>query len=86
MLTERLRHLIVDEQVDPKKIVAITFTNLAAEEMRTRIGAVAEGAFIGTIHSYANKLCLLNNKPTFELIDEAEFDKLLTEAMTIPRE
>lgn len=54
--------------------------------MRTRIGAVAEGAFIGTIHSYANKLCLLNNKPTFELIDEAEFDKLLTEAMTIPKE
>lgn len=55
VLTERIRHLIVNEKVDPSGIVAITLTNQAADEMSTRLYDVPgiQGAFIGTIHSFA---------------------------------
>jgi len=36
----------------PERIVVITFTTAAADEMRKRIGYV-DGLFIGTIHAYA---------------------------------
>lgn len=57
VLTERVKHLI-DIGVSPENIVCITFTNKAANEMRDRLADV-EGigdAFIGTIHSFANKI------------------------------
>ena len=53
-LTERVKYLL-NNNIDPKKIVVITFTNAAADEMKERIGDT-NGAFIGTIHSYANYL------------------------------
>lgn len=55
VLTERVRHLIVNEGVDPSDIVAITLTNQAADEMSMRLYDVPgiQGAFIGTIHSFA---------------------------------
>jgi len=58
VLTERIKRLIKEEKVPAHNIVAITFTNLAAEEMKERLKSV-EGigdAFIGTIHSFANKI------------------------------
>jgi len=61
VLTERVKRLI-SSGIKPHNIVAITFTNLAAEEMRERLGDV-EGigdAFIGTIHSFANKIMQLS--------------------------
>lgn len=57
VLTERVKHLL-ETGVMPHNIVAITFTNLAAEEMRTRLKDLdgIGDAFIGTIHSFANRL------------------------------
>lgn len=58
VLTERIRHLICDLEVPPHNIVAITFTNMASEEMKLRlsdIDAVGD-CFIGTIHSFANHI------------------------------
>ncbi len=52
-LTQRLIHLI-KSGVPPGKIVAITFTNKAAEEMRSRIKSSAP--FIGTFHSFGAKI------------------------------
>lgn len=58
VLTERVKYLIIDKQVDPSNIVAITFTNMAADEMRERLAKISNigNAFIGTIHSFANKI------------------------------
>lgn len=58
VLIERIKHLINDKGVDPSGIVAITFTNMAADEMRERLVDVpgVGDAFIGTIHSFANRI------------------------------
>ncbi len=58
VLTERIRHLINDLNVSPSNIVSITFTNMAAEEMRLRLSDIDTigDCFIGTIHSFANRI------------------------------
>ena len=57
VLTERIRYLITERNVNESDIVAITFTNMSAEEMKTRLKDCCKNMFIGTIHSYANKIC-----------------------------
>ena len=84
VLTERIRILIEEKGVNPSDIVAITFTNMAADEMRRRLGSTAGTAFIGTLHSYANKICLLNSISTDKYIANNQFDMILKKAMTIP--
>lgn len=86
VLTERIRLLITERNINPGDIVAITFTNMAAEEMKKRLNGVADGAFIGTIHSYANKICLNNNIKTQNYIDNKQFDMILKKALTISRD
>lgn len=52
-LTERVRFWL-RQGIDPSDICAITFTNLAANEMQVRLGDdYKDGMFIGTIHSLA---------------------------------
>ena len=59
VLTERIIKLI-DDGVSPHNILAITFTNKAAKEMRVRvqnkIGDVANSIFIGTFHSFGLRI------------------------------
>lgn len=83
VLIERIKRYL-KEGTDPKDIIAISFTNQAAEEVQRRVGKQAKGAFIGTIHSLANKICHENNIPTSQYILNEEFDKLLDKALTIP--
>src|SRR3972149_3965972 len=52
-LTERLTHLI-NSDIPAARIIAITFTNKAAEEMRSRIKSRVP--FIGTFHSFGAKI------------------------------
>jgi DNA helicase-2/ATP-dependent DNA helicase PcrA len=58
VITHRIAHLVLERGVPPWRIVAVTFTNKAAGEMRERVsgllGAERVGAWIGTFHS----LCL----------------------------
>lgn len=59
VLTERIVNLI-DNGVRPTNILAITFTNKAANEMRERVkirlGDIANTIFIGTFHSFGLKI------------------------------
>lgn len=85
VLTERIYDLITNKKVNPKDIVAISFTNLAADTMKRRLGNICEGAFIGTIHSYANLVCLQNGVETIYDVVDHNFDKILEKALKIPR-
>lgn len=83
-LTERIRTLL-NRGVDPRRLVAITFTNNAAAEMRDRLGDdFKEGMFMGTIHSYANQLLLSHGIETHEYCEKEEFDELFNLIMAHP--
>ena len=69
VLTERVKHLL-SNGINPKGIVAITFTNAAADEMRERLGKEADDVYIGTIHGYANRLLLIGGLETHQYIEE----------------
>lgn len=81
VLTERVKHLL-EIGVQPHNIVAITFTNLAAEEMRVRLKDVPNvgDIFVGTIHAFANRVYKNSGKHYSLLTEESEqliFEEIL---------
>src|SRR5579872_2773669 len=78
VLTARLAHILATRRAWPSQIVAVTFTNKAALEMRERlqrmIGPSAEGLWLGTFHSIAARLLrrhaeAVGLKPNFTILD-----------------
>lgn len=57
-LTTRIGYLIEDKQITPRRILALTFTNKAANEIRERLGVEDgyHGPKIGTIHPWPSSL------------------------------
>lgn len=76
VIVERVKYLL-SNKVDAKKIVVITFTNSAAEELSERLGR-PQGLFIGTIHSYANYLLLSSGYETADILENEQFDRLFS--------
>ncbi len=78
VLTTRIAHLIHEFGVDPGSILAVTFTNKAAGEMRHRVrsllGREPAGMWIGTFHSIGARLLrrhahLVGWSPSFTIYD-----------------
>lgn len=56
VIIERMAWLVEERGVDPRHLLALTFTNRAANEMKerlaTRLGMEPRGAWVGTFHSF----------------------------------
>lgn len=70
VLTERIKYLL-QSGVEPSTIVAITFTNMASEEMKSRLSDVpnVSDCFIGTIHSFANKVMSASSDNKYTILN-----------------
>ena len=86
VLTARIAHLIKDRGVPPQKIFAVTFTNRAAGEMRSRVaallGADPRGLWIGTFHALSARLLrreatLLGFGPNFTIYDQEDSESFI---------
>jgi DNA helicase II / ATP-dependent DNA helicase PcrA len=84
VLTHRIAHLI-DEGVHPGRILAITFTNKAADEMRQRVealvGPVVRSMWVSTFHSACVRILRANADRlgyprSFSIYDEADAVRL----------
>lgn len=79
VLTHRIAYLIVEKQVYPSKILAITFTNKAAREMKERIDRILGDGFgdqmwVSTFHSMCVRILrryadLLGYSKSFTILD-----------------
>ena len=60
VLTTRLAHILATRRAFPGEVLAVTFTNKAAREMRERldamIGGTANGVWLGTFHAIAARI------------------------------
>lgn len=78
VIAERINHLI-KKGFRPENILAVTFTNKAAEEMRGRINAPQ--TFIGTFHALGLLIIKENLARGFTILDEDDSLKLIKECL-----
>lgn len=85
VLTSRIAYLVLRKGVDPSSIMAITFTNKAADEMKTRLAKIIDGTeymWVSTIHSMCVRILRrdidkLGYDKYFTVYDETDKEKVL---------
>lgn len=90
VLTHRIAYLIQEKGVYPGCIMAITFTNKAAKEMRERVNAIigsgAEKIWVSTFHSSCVRILrkyidLLGYSPSFTIYDTSDAETLMKDCL-----
>ena len=91
VITYRIANLITRHKVAPDQVLAVTFTNKAASEMKARVGALlgkklVEPMWVSTFHSFCARLLRLEARevgyqPGFSIYDEDDRLRLVKEAM-----
>ena len=85
IITARIASLILKHGIQPHSLIALTFTNKAAREMKERVthflGTMTNLPFVGTFHSYCLKLLRTYDDflevPRFTILDDDDQNKLL---------
>jgi DNA helicase II / ATP-dependent DNA helicase PcrA len=87
VLTRRIAHLMARRNIAPYEILAITFTNKAAGEMKERVGElvgpIAKSMWVSTFHSACVRILRqeagrLGYSNTFSIYDSADSQRLIT--------
>lgn len=96
VITHRVAYLIQQHQISPRHILAMTFTNKAAGEMRTRledmIGMRAHELVVTTFHSLCARMLRRSQEfllpygltPTFTIADDHDQERLLRQVVKLP--
>ena len=97
VLTHKIAHLIKNDLVDAENILALTFTNKAAEEMRHRVQKIIKSksalVTMGTFHSVCAKMLrseihnlgYTSEFSIFDVQDQTSLFKVLLEPMDFPK-
>lgn len=90
VLTARLAELVATDTAKPWNILAVTFTNKAAREMKMRVanmvGPMAEQVWLGTFHALAARMLrrhadLVGLRPDFTILDADDQTRLLKQLL-----
>ena len=94
VLTTRFAHILLTGRAAPGQVLAVTFTNKAAREMRDRVGAIlgrpAEGLWLGTFHALCARMLrrhadLVGLSGNFTILDTDDQLRLLKQVMEAER-
>ena len=94
VLTTRFAHILLTGRASPGQVLAVTFTNKAAREMRERVGALlgrpAEGLWLGTFHALCARMLRRHAEhvgltSSFSILDTDDQQRLLKQVMEAMR-